>query len=102
MRINIRIPYWATKNVAIKVNGKLQHVDTTPSSYATLHRSWKTGDTIQVSLPMSLHTDPTPDDPTVQAMPEVQVTSQGIPSWVEPCPAARSSSAPWALPSTST
>ena len=33
-----------------------------------LNRVWKDGDKVEVSLPMSLHIDPMPDDPTFQAV----------------------------------
>ena len=39
-----------------------------PSSYLTVTRSWKDGDRIELSLPMSLHIHAMPDDPTVQAV----------------------------------
>ena len=38
-----------------------------PSSYLTLNRVWKTGDRIQLSLPMALHIDSMPDNETMQA-----------------------------------
>ncbi len=68
MSVKIRIPYWATKNVVIKVNDVKEKVATTPGTYATIDRKWKKGDKVEVSLPMSLHTAPLPDDRTVQAM----------------------------------
>jgi DUF1680 family protein len=67
MALKIRIPYWAAKGVTIKVNGKTEKVTAAPSSYVELKRKWKQGDKIEVSLPMSLHTSPLPDDPTIQA-----------------------------------
>ena len=36
------------------------------ASYWTVERTWKTGDRLEVSLPMSLHVHPMPDDPTVK------------------------------------
>jgi len=67
MVLKIRIPYWATKNVVIKVNGKTQNIATEPSTYAEIKRRWVKGDKVEVSLPMSLHSSPLPDDHTVQA-----------------------------------
>jgi DUF1680 family protein len=66
--VHLRIPYWATRNVTIQVNGKPQQVTATPATYVAIEREWKDGDRIEVSLPMHLHTAPLPDDPTVQAM----------------------------------
>src|SRR5262249_10947416 len=39
-----------------------------PGSYVTLDRDWKTGDRIDVRLPMSLHMEALPDDAHVQAL----------------------------------
>jgi uncharacterized protein len=68
LSIKIRIPYWATRDVAIKVNGEVQTIIATPSSYAELKRKWKDGDKIEVSLPMDFHVAPMPDDSTQQSV----------------------------------
>ncbi len=68
MPLRIRVPYWVNSGFAVKVNGKPHTVSAIPSSYAALDHEWKDGDKIEVSLPMSLHVAPIPDDPTVQAM----------------------------------
>ena len=51
----------------VKLNGSLQHVKATPGSYLALERKWHDGDKVEVSLPMSFHTAPLPDDETLQA-----------------------------------
>lgn len=66
--LKVRIPYWATQGVSFRINGKPHVVNATPESYATLHRTWRDGDKIEIGMPMSLHVCPTPDDSTVQAM----------------------------------
>jgi DUF1680 family protein len=53
--------------VQVKVNGSLQHVATTPGSYLELKRKWQDGDKVEVSVPMSFHTAPLPDDDSLQA-----------------------------------
>jgi uncharacterized protein len=68
MALNIRVPYWATKGGTVKVNGTVLPAFSSPSSYLSINRTWKDGDKVEVSLPMSLHVHPMPDDPTVQAM----------------------------------
>jgi DUF1680 family protein len=65
--LKIRVPYWATRGVTIKVNGQMLKVASEPSSYAELKRRWKDGDKVEVSFPMSLHSAPLPDDSTLQA-----------------------------------
>lgn len=63
---HLRIPYWA-QGGSVKVNGQALPVFASPSSYLTLRGPWKNGDTIELSLPMSLHSWRMPDDDTVQA-----------------------------------
>jgi len=65
--INLRVPYWA-QGGSVKINGQTLPAFASPSSYLTLNRVWKTGDKIELNLPMALHIDPMPDDQTVQAM----------------------------------
>ena len=65
--INVRIPYWA-QGGSVKVNGATLPAFASPSSYLTLNRVWKSGDKIELNLPMALHVDSMPDDQSVQAM----------------------------------
>jgi len=65
--INLRIPYWAHGG-SVKINGTALPAFGSPSSYLALNRVWKTGDKIELSLPMGLHVDSMPDDRTVQSM----------------------------------
>jgi hypothetical protein len=65
--LKIRVPYWATSGVTVKVNGQDQQVTATPSTYMEVNRSWANGDVVEVTLPMSLHIAPAPDDKQVQA-----------------------------------
>ncbi|MGD0695260.1 MAG: beta-L-arabinofuranosidase domain-containing protein [Terriglobia bacterium] len=67
MALHIRIPYWATRGRVVTLNGKPLAVETHPSSYVTINRVWKSGDRVELKLPMSLHIHPMPDDPTLQA-----------------------------------
>jgi uncharacterized protein len=67
LSLRIRVPYWAKRGIAVKVNGERQEPSAPPSSYWTLERTWKTGDRVDVSLPMGLHVHPMPDDSTSQA-----------------------------------
>ena len=66
LAINLRIPYWA-QGGSLKINGAPLPAFSSPSSYLTLNRVWKTGDKIELSLPMALHIDSMPDDETMQA-----------------------------------
>jgi uncharacterized protein len=64
--VNLRIPYWA-KGGSVKINGSTLPAFASPSSYLTLNRTWKTGDKIELSLPMDLRMDMMPDNDTIQA-----------------------------------
>lgn len=58
--INIRQPEWA-KNFEILVNGKVQNIQKKASSYATINRTWKSGDKITVKFETSTHLENLPD-----------------------------------------
>lgn len=65
--LKIRIPYWATENVAVAINGAVQDVPASPSSYVSLQHAWKAGDVVTVDLPLALRIVPAPDDKQVEA-----------------------------------
>jgi uncharacterized protein len=67
--LNVRIPYWAD-GATVTVNGKpFQPIQKlAPSSYAKIDRTWKNGDRVDVKLPMRLHLQTIPDDPTLAAI----------------------------------
>lgn len=57
LTLYLRYPGWATDGVKVKVNGKKIAVYSRPSSYISLKRTWKTGDVVEMEMPMSLHTE---------------------------------------------
>ncbi len=67
LSLRIRVPYWATRGITVRINGETQEASAKPASYWAVERTWKNGDRLEVSLPMSLHVHAMPDDPTVQA-----------------------------------
>jgi DUF1680 family protein len=98
LTIALRRPYWAGEGFALKVNGEpvvepstddegeavattarrgfgrgrggLRSGRRTPpvSSYVELTRIWRTGDTVELTMPKSLRLEPTPDDPNRTAI----------------------------------
>jgi DUF1680 family protein len=50
--MKIRIPSW-TSGASITVNGASAGVSVTPGSYASVSRTWASGDTVVVTLPMN-------------------------------------------------
>jgi uncharacterized protein len=65
--MRIRIPSWAT-GATISVNGVAQNVATSPGSYATVVRTWSSGDTVTVRLPMQAVLRAANDNPSVAAI----------------------------------
>ncbi|GAA2472715.1 beta-L-arabinofuranosidase domain-containing protein [Streptomyces longisporus] len=66
-RLRIRIPSWAS-GARATLNGRALPDRPEPGSRLTLDRAWRTGDRIEVSLPMRTTVEATPDDPDVQAV----------------------------------
>jgi DUF1680 family protein len=50
--VNFRIPAWAM-GASISVNGRRLQAPATPGSFAAVHRQWKTGDRVELDLPMT-------------------------------------------------
>jgi uncharacterized protein len=65
--MRLRIPAW-TSGATVSVNGVAQDIPTTPGSYASLTRSWASGDTVTLRLPMRVVVQPANDNPNVVAV----------------------------------
>jgi len=65
--LKIRYPSWA-RGMKISVNGKAQKVAALPGSYVTVPGHWKSGERVDVTLPMHLHSEAMPDDPSKIAL----------------------------------
>lgn len=65
--LRLRIPYWVTGGVDVKLNGK-SLVTSGPSSYLTIERVWRDGDRIDAHMPMDFHLWYMPDAPTMAAV----------------------------------
>jgi DUF1680 family protein len=71
LSLKIRHPSWATSGFEVRLNGRPQPiggrdgpaVPGTPGSYVVLKRTWKSGDTVEVSMPFSLRTEGFRDNP---------------------------------------
>jgi DUF1680 family protein len=70
LALRVRYPAWAQSGMTLTLNGREQTMPITvkPGSYATIEREWKTGDVVQVHVPMSLRLEAMPDDPRVVAL----------------------------------
>ncbi|MFF5533501.1 beta-L-arabinofuranosidase domain-containing protein [Streptomyces cinerochromogenes] len=63
----VRIPAWA-EGARVRLNGRTLPDRPAAGSRVTLDRDWRTGDRVEVSLPMRTTLEATPDDPDVTAV----------------------------------
>jgi DUF1680 family protein len=70
LTLRVRVPRWVAGHPAIELNGTpvSSLPEAGPSSWIILRRRWQAGDVLQVTLPMQLAVEPTPDHPAVQAL----------------------------------
>src|SRR5262249_46461197 len=91
LTLAIRRPVWAGDGFRVAVNGQVidqpaiaslreggaggrvgvpgnESAVVQPSSFVNLNRTWKTGDTIELTLPKAIALDPTPDNKSVAAI----------------------------------
>ena len=82
LTVAVRRPFWAGADFSVKVNGEAvagespdaarsaggggrgaANATTQTSAFVELHRTWKTGDTVTLTLPKTLRLEPLPDNP---------------------------------------
>lgn len=68
LALRVRVPAWTSGTPTVRVNGAVVHSPVRPGGWVEVHRDWRRGDTLDVSLPMALALHPTPDDAAVQAV----------------------------------
>jgi DUF1680 family protein len=67
--LKIREPFWATSGIEVTVDGKTtKYPGVANGDYVTVSSTWRTGDVVEVRLPMSLRLEAMPDDPNVVAL----------------------------------
>lgn len=66
--LRLHIPYWVGIGCKIYVDGKRLGITAKPTSYASIDRTWRNGDRVRISLPMTLHASTMPDDPSMKAI----------------------------------
>ena len=90
LTLRVRVPKWVAGLPVVSLNGApLTGLPATgPSSWVALGRHWQQGDVLQVTLPMQLAVEPTPDHPAVQALTYGPVVLAGVhgndPGWLTP------------------
>lgn len=68
LTLHLRRPYWAVKAFSVTVNGIKQAVRSKPGSFVTITRTWESGDTVEVAMPMTLRVEPMKDNPRKVAL----------------------------------
>lgn len=61
-KLCIRQPKWANGSIQIGVNREKAILQADTNGYLVLNRQWKNNDTVELILPMTLYTEPTPDN----------------------------------------
>jgi DUF1680 family protein len=64
----IRWPRWARNGIQVSINGQRLAVEAAPGKYITLDRTWKSGDTIGVQMPMSFRLSRIVDQPNIASI----------------------------------
>lgn len=67
LAMRLRVPEWSSGG-GVKINGKPLESFAAPGSYLTISRIWKSGDRVELTLPMRLHIEAMPDDSKTQAV----------------------------------
>ena len=62
LNFKLRHPFWATNGFEIRLNGKKQRSGE-PGTFADIKRKWKSGDTIEISMPFNLRPEGFQDNP---------------------------------------
>ena len=57
-RMQVRVPGWVVSPVTARVNGKLVRIQARPGAFLRVERTWREGDRLTVTLPMSLRFEP--------------------------------------------
>lgn len=66
--LRLRVPSWATAGFRVTVNGSAVSGAPTPGSYFTVSRTWRSGDTVRISMPFRLRVEKALDDPALQTL----------------------------------
>ncbi|KAK3309477.1 uncharacterized protein B0T15DRAFT_545279 [Chaetomium strumarium] len=61
--LRVRIPSWTAGQAEIRVNGQQSVTAAKPGTYASIRRTWRAGDRVEIRLPMGLRTIAANDRP---------------------------------------
>jgi DUF1680 family protein len=63
LSLRVRSPRWAEGGLRFRLNGRPRRVASAQDGYAEVRRTWRSGDRLQLTIPLSVRTEATPDDP---------------------------------------
>ncbi len=66
--LRLRVPSWATAGFRVTVNGTAVSGTPVPGSYFTVSRTWRSGDTVKISMPFRLRVEKALDDRSLQSL----------------------------------
>jgi DUF1680 family protein len=87
LTLRVRVPKWVAAPPGVSLNGApltgfpgalVQGEGAVGRGWVALRRHWRPGDVLQVTLPMQLAVEPTPDHPAVQALTYGPVVLSGV------------------------
>ncbi len=64
----VRVPRWATRGVQVSLNGAVESSEVVLGEYLTFDRMWKSGDTVELRMPMSFRLSRVMDQPNIAAI----------------------------------
>jgi hypothetical protein len=68
LALMLRVPSWVRRGYTVSVNGATQRIAATPGQYVRLDRQWRTGDRVEIAMPLTFRAERTIDDPSVQSI----------------------------------
>jgi DUF1680 family protein len=66
--VKVRVPRWAGRGFFVRINGQDEAVTAEPGTYATLSRTWRDNDTIEIRMRFAFHLSPVVDQPNVASL----------------------------------
>jgi DUF1680 family protein len=66
--LKVRVPRWATRGFFVSINGRNMPIQSKPGSYATITRTWRPRDTVEIRMPFSFYLEPVVDQPNVASI----------------------------------
>jgi hypothetical protein len=67
LSLKIRVPRWATGGIKFRLNGKALTTNVSAEGYAEISRTWRSGDRLEATIPMTVRTESMPDNPNKRA-----------------------------------